>query len=62
MTPLISAAKAGNVEVLQMLLKSGADVNQTNQNGYTALMIAVLLEREDCVIELLSDPNIDVTS
>jgi len=34
------AASRGDREVVQLLMKAGADVNFKNQGGYTALMLA----------------------
>ena len=38
-TPLAEAALVGNVAVLKLLLEAGADVNSTNADGQTALMV-----------------------
>ena len=39
-TPLMRAAKSGDIEVVRMLLAAGADAKQTLPNGTTALMLA----------------------
>jgi ankyrin repeat protein len=39
-TPLMRAAKSGDIEVVRMLLAAGADARQTLPNGTTALMLA----------------------
>src|SRR6478736_1673192 len=39
-TPLLLAAKSGNAEVIDPLVKAGADVNAATSNGTTALMFA----------------------
>jgi len=39
-TPLLLAAKSGNADVIEPLVKSGADVNAATSNGTTALMFA----------------------
>ena len=39
-TALIRASANGDLEVVQELIKAGADVNTKNNNGQTALMIA----------------------
>ena len=39
-TSLVCAAKAGNVEWLKKLITAGADVNEQNQDGLTALFAA----------------------
>uniref|UniRef100_A0A8D8K462 Ankyrin-3 n=1 Tax=Culex pipiens TaxID=7175 RepID=A0A8D8K462_CULPI len=40
LTPLHHAAKCGNLEVLQLLLREGADVNAEDSNGNTSLHYA----------------------
>ena len=40
-TPLMSAAAAGSMEAMRMLIEKGADVNATNAFGSTALMWSV---------------------
>ncbi len=39
-TPLMRAAKSGDIEVVRMLLAAGADAKRTLPNGTTALMLA----------------------
>jgi ankyrin repeat protein len=39
-TPLILASINGNIKIVELLLEAGADVNNLNENGYTALMHA----------------------
>jgi len=39
-TPLMVAALSGRKEIAKILIESGADVNQTNESGFTALMCA----------------------
>jgi ankyrin repeat protein len=51
-TPLMIAARAGNIEIVQALLAKGADVNAKDSEGKTALELAK--ERGDAkVVELL---------
>lgn len=38
---IITAAKTENIEVIQFLLNKGADINECDQFGDTALLIAV---------------------
>lgn len=40
LTPLIFAARDGNQETVKALLDAGADVNQTSEYGWTALLVA----------------------
>lgn len=41
MTPLMSAAHSGNVELVKFLLKYVVNINQEDKEGYTALYYAV---------------------
>ncbi|XP_016077958.1 PREDICTED: 85/88 kDa calcium-independent phospholipase A2 [Miniopterus natalensis] len=45
---------AKNAEMARMLLKRGCDVNSTSSAGNTALHVAVMRNRFDCVIVLLT--------
>ena len=40
LTPLLFAAREGNLETVKALLDAGADVNQTSEFGWTALLVA----------------------
>ena len=40
-TPLMTAVEAGNVQIAEMLIKSGANTNLPNKKGNTALMEAI---------------------
>jgi uncharacterized protein len=40
LTPLLFAARDGNLETVKALLDEGADVNQTSEFGWTALLVA----------------------
>src|SRR5690606_25980415 len=39
MTPLMAAAAGGHAEICQMLVDAGANLNRTDVNGNTALML-----------------------
>src|SRR5713101_4478341 len=57
---LITAAQYGDTEELERLLKAGADPNERNEGGETALMWAALAGNRNMVRRLLdsgSDPN-----
>jgi ankyrin repeat protein len=52
-TPLIKAAEMGNAEIIRTLIQAGADINQTNNERFTALMTAARFARLDAVKTLL---------
>jgi len=58
---LINAAKHGNIEEVQRLLKNGADVNAKDNNGDTALMWASSKGHAN-VVQLLLDASADVNA
>jgi uncharacterized protein len=61
MTPLMFAAKSGNIQKLSELIEKGADVDDASQYGWTALMFACWKGHEQVVEKLLdagADPNI----
>lgn len=43
---LLQAARKGNVKAVQILLDAGADVNASNEDGETALMLAARVSRQ----------------
>ena len=54
MTPLLHAAYHGDLELVELLLSLGADVNMNvHKEGYTALMFAALSGSVDVVRRLL---------
>ena len=61
LTPLLFAAREGNVETVKILLDAGADVNQTSEFGWTALLVATQNRYYKLGAYLLqhgADPNI----
>jgi ankyrin repeat protein len=52
-TPLMQAARIGNVEVLNALLARGADPAAMNADGNGALWFACYADSEDCVAALI---------
>eukprot|EP01105_Mastigella_eilhardi_P025313 TRINITY_DN6849_c0_g1_i1.p1 TRINITY_DN6849_c0_g1~~TRINITY_DN6849_c0_g1_i1.p1 ORF type:complete len:858 (-),score=204.72 TRINITY_DN6849_c0_g1_i1:108-2624(-) len=53
-TLLHSAAYGGNAELIQLLLKKGANVNMTDDRGWTPLMMAVNLGKFTAAMTLLN--------
>ena len=52
-TALMLAAKEGHHEVVEVLLRSGADINARNKSGFTALMLASYHGQAHVVSQLL---------
>jgi ankyrin repeat protein len=57
-TILISAARCNNAEIVKRQLENGADINLTNRNNETALMVAAQAGYHNIVALLLTTPNI----
>lgn len=53
-SPLMNAAKKGNLEIMEILIDHGADVNFQNEAGKTPLMLAAYEGQRDAVKELLA--------
>jgi ankyrin repeat protein len=59
-TPLLFAAKMGDIETAELLLEKGADVNSASQTDGSPLLIAASQGHEDLAVYLLeqgADPN-----
>jgi len=54
------AVRQGKIETMQNLLKNGANINAVDNDGWTALMLAVAFGRVNIARELLENPNIDL--
>ena len=59
-TLLMKAAKAGNDWQIKTLLKSGANVNLKDNDGWTALMYAVRYQESLNSVKLLIEAGADV--
>ncbi|MBD3813057.1 MAG: ankyrin repeat domain-containing protein [Betaproteobacteria bacterium] len=53
-TPLGTAALQGQVRIVRLLLKAGADVDRKSNDGNTPIIAATLMHRTDVVRELLA--------
>jgi ankyrin repeat protein len=61
LTPLLFAAREGNLETVKALLEAGVDVNQTSEYGWTALLVATQNRYYRMGVFLLdrgADPNV----
>ena len=61
-TPLMIAAGSDKIEAVNYLIERGADVGITNNNGFTALMIAAEVGSVDCVQALLNSENCNINA
>ena len=59
---LISAATRGDLEMVNTLLQSGADVNQTDEKRFTALLRALQNDHEEIANILVARPELDVNA
>jgi ankyrin repeat protein len=58
LTPLMQAAKTGNLELVNLLINHGADVNYCNIDHESALSIAIK-ENQTAIVELLKNQCLD---
>ena len=61
LTPLLFAAREGKLDTVQALLKAGASVNQTSEDGWTALLVATqnrFYQLGAYLLEQGADPNL----
>lgn len=47
-TAVALAAKQGNLKILQILIKAGADFNRTDRDGIGPLYLSILHNHEKC--------------
>ncbi len=59
-TPLMKAAKEGNVSLMEDLLYSGANINAQDNDGWTALMFAARFSKNEKATALLIKKGADV--
>lgn len=52
-TPLIVSISAGELEIMDFLIKNGADVNRRAESGATPLQEAALSNQPDAVVQLM---------
>lgn len=53
LSPLMAAAKTGNIYLVELLVKNGADINYVNEFKQSALSIAMLTAKYDIALYLL---------
>jgi ankyrin repeat protein len=61
-TALISAAARGDLEVVNVLVQRGADVNVKDKKGYTALFHAIEAMYDEVALVLLNQPSLDANA
>ncbi|TGL63629.1 ankyrin repeat domain-containing protein [Leptospira sarikeiensis] len=62
-TPLMIAAREGEVEIADFLIRNGADINARTRDGHTALMMAVYNRNIEIVKLLLKNgANVSIKS
>ncbi|MER9896264.1 ankyrin repeat domain-containing protein [Mesorhizobium sp. M0119] len=61
-SPLLVAAEQGDAEAVRSELAAGADINQSDDGGWSALHLSALNDRTAVVEALIEDPEIDVNS
>ncbi len=58
-TPLIAACEVGNIEVVKLIIKYGANINKTDYGGNTPLIHALVNKKEN-IIKFLVEYGADV--
>ncbi|OUM58897.1 hypothetical protein PIROE2DRAFT_64118 [Piromyces sp. E2] len=58
-TPLISACRQGNEEIVKLLIRNGANVNKENIHGFTPLIEACQCNRKN-IVKILIDQGAEV--
>lgn len=61
-TPLISAAAHGDIEIVRSLLNGGANVNERDRGGNTALLRALETPHDDVAELLLAQQSVDLNA
>ena len=57
---LHSAARKGQVDTIEVLLKLGYDINYLDENGQTPLMLAVQSQSLEAIKEMIESPKVDI--
>jgi len=60
-TPLYSATYSGNIALIELLIKNGANINTANIHGITPIMSAFHHKQKN-IVQLLSDKNAKVAA
>ena len=61
-SPLMEAIENGNIPLMKLLIENGADINKTNENGFTPLMEAVDEGEFGVVKFLVEELGVDVNA
>lgn len=61
LTPLMLAVINNNVDLVRILLEKGANINEVDKQGNTALIYACALNKKEMIGAVLSENNLDVT-
>ena len=56
--PLLAAFRQNDLDAVKEFLRNGADPNEVDENGWTALMIAASAAKADMVTALMNHPDI----
>ncbi|MDE7265694.1 MAG: ankyrin repeat domain-containing protein, partial [Clostridia bacterium] len=59
--PLHFAAESGNKEIIALIVDAGADVNCTDKNGVTPLMLMAKNGKTDAALAYIKNPNVDIS-
>lgn len=61
-TPLMFACEYGNLDIIDLLIENGADLNLQDESLYAAIHYAVIAKRIDVVKHLIKQDNLDVNT
>ena len=59
--PLHFAAETGNKEIIALIVEAGADVNCSDKNGVTPLMLMAKFGKTDAALAYIKNQNVDIS-